>query len=251
MPLKSGVDTKTPVPKQILDMSPETFFNRLNRLLAGDPPEPDDPKTMARLATLGIAPGATFSMSAFAPDVRKAIKDGVPGAIKTMRETVRGEVVNGWQIARHGALRHELRVPRRLDVLRRRRKPGRGRGLSVRHHGRGWQAVQRREQLHAAVQEVGDPACRCVLVVDAVDEDSYFVDNPLNRYALGDRSHLTPDADGGLTLYIQHDSPGKDKESNWLPAPKDAGFKLALRLYSPKKEVANGTWKPPAVKRVG
>ena len=60
----------------------------------------------------------------------------------------------------------------------------------------------------------------------------------------------TSDADGGLTLYIQSDSPGKDKESNWLPAPKDAGFKLALRLYAPKKEVADGTWAPPPVKRV-
>ena len=82
------------------------------------------------------------------------------------------------------------------------------------------------------------------------DDDAYLVANPINRYALGDRSHLKFDADGGLTLYIQSDSPGKDKESNWLPAPKDAGFKLALRLYAPKKEVADGTWAPPPVKRV-
>ena len=68
------------------------------------------------------------------------------------------------------------------------------------------------------------------------DDDAYLVANPINRYALGDRSHLTSDAEGGLTLYIQSDSPGKDKESNWLPAPKDAGFKLALRLDAPKKE---------------
>ena len=61
---------------------------------------------------------------------------------------------------------------------------------------------------------------------------------------------LTFDADGGLTLYVQIDSPGKDKESNWLPAPKDAGFKLALRPYAPKKAVVDGTWAPPLVKRV-
>ena len=59
----------------------------------------------------------------------------------------------------------------------------------------------------------------------------------------------TIDDNGGLTLYIQGDSPGKDKESNWLPAPKDE-FKLAMRLYAPKKEVADGTWEPPAVKRL-
>ena len=65
------------MPKQVLAMSPENFFNRLNRLLVTNPPEPDDPKTMARLATLGIAPGATFHMDAFAPEVRKAIEAGV------------------------------------------------------------------------------------------------------------------------------------------------------------------------------
>ena len=81
------------------------------------------------------------------------------------------------------------------------------------------------------------------------DDDAYLVANPLNRYALGDRSHPPFDADGRLTLYIQGDSPAKDRESNWLPAPKDAGFKLALRLYAPKKEVADGTWAPPPVKR--
>ena len=82
------------------------------------------------------------------------------------------------------------------------------------------------------------------------DDDSYLVANPINRYALGDRSHLASDADGGLTVYIQSDSPGNDKENNWLPAPRDGGFKLALRLYAPKKEVADGTWSPPPVKRV-
>src|SRR5262245_46680260 len=48
----------------------------------------------------------------------------------------------------------------------------------------------------------------------------------------------------------QSDSPGADKARNWLPAPKAGAFKLALRLYVPKKQVANGTWKPPAVQRV-
>ena len=81
------------------------------------------------------------------------------------------------------------------------------------------------------------------------DKDSYLVDNPIDRYALGDRSNMKLGDDGSLTIYIQSKSPGKDKESNWLPAPKDNTFKLALRLYIPKKQVADGTWKPPAVQR--
>ena len=57
--------------------------------------------------------------------------------------------------------------------------------------------------------------------------------------------------DGSLTIYIQSESPGKDKESQLAAAPEGGGFKLALRLYVPKKQVTDGTWKPPAVQRVG
>jgi hypothetical protein len=78
-----------------------------------------------------------------------------------------------------------------------------------------------------------------------------LVDNPIDRYLLN--APMLPqfkrDDDGGLTLYIQNESPGKDKESNWLPAPKD-GFNLVMRLYWPKKPVLDGTWAPPPVKQV-
>jgi hypothetical protein len=73
-----------------------------------------------------------------------------------------------------------------------------------------------------------------------------LVANPINRYLIN--SPMLPglhrDADGGVTLFIQHDSPGKDKESNWLPAP-DGPFVMALRLYWPKAEALNGAWKQP------
>jgi hypothetical protein len=75
-----------------------------------------------------------------------------------------------------------------------------------------------------------------------------FVDNPLNRYAIGDRDALTFGEDGSLTLYIQHDSPGKDKEPNWLPAPTDS-FNLFLRLYWPSQAIGGDGWKPPGVER--
>ena len=76
-----------------------------------------------------------------------------------------------------------------------------------------------------------------------------FVNNPIDRYAIGDRDKLKFNEDGSLTLYVQHESPGKEKESNWLPAPKDS-FNLFMRLYRPKKEILDGSWKPPAVTKV-
>ncbi|HTC30010.1 MAG TPA: DUF1254 domain-containing protein [Candidatus Acidoferrum sp.] len=74
-----------------------------------------------------------------------------------------------------------------------------------------------------------------------------LVANPINRYSLGDRSKLTYAPDGSLTIYIQAQSPGADKESNWLPSPPSGPFNYVVRLYGPKPEVLNGTWKIPGL----
>jgi hypothetical protein len=79
--------------------------------------------------------------------------------------------------------------------------------------------------------------------------DRFFVANPINRYAIGDRTQgLKYNPDGSLDIYIQHSAP-KGKESNWLPAPQ-GDFNLMLRMYMPKPEVLNGTYKLPRVKRI-
>lgn len=74
-----------------------------------------------------------------------------------------------------------------------------------------------------------------------------FNPNPLNRYSLGTKNKtLKRNADGSLTLYVSADSPGKDKESNWLPAP-DGEFSLYIRAYWGKEPIINRTWQPPAI----
>ncbi len=78
-------------------------------------------------------------------------------------------------------------------------------------------------------------------------EHGFLVANPINRYSIGDRTKgLKFAEDGTLTIYLQKQSPGKDKENNWLPAP-DAPFRLVMRLYMPKENVLRGQWSPPAV----
>ncbi len=84
------------------------------------------------------------------------------------------------------------------------------------------------------------------------DASYFFVDNPLNRYTLSARNQLKENDDGSVTLYLQNKSPGKDLESNWLPAP-EGKFVLMMRLYWPREHdpsILDGTWKPPAVKKV-
>ena len=77
-----------------------------------------------------------------------------------------------------------------------------------------------------------------------------LVANPLNRYLINSSmlTDLKTDDDGGLTIYVQHDSPGKEKESNWLPAPRGPFF-AAMRLYWPKDAALNGAWRPPRLQR--
>ncbi|WP_038960315.1 DUF1214 domain-containing protein, partial [Bradyrhizobium japonicum] len=84
------------------------------------------------------------------------------------------------------------------------------------------------------------------------DSNYFFVSNPIDRYSISARQSLKANADGSTDLYIQKDSPGKDKESNWLPAP-DGDFILMMRLYWPTEKnpsIINGSWKIPPVKKV-
>src|SRR5262249_12251933 len=81
------------------------------------------------------------------------------------------------------------------------------------------------------------------------NEHHFFSPNELKRYSLGTKNKgLAFDADGSLTLYVQAKSPGKDKESNWLPAP-DGHFSLYIRSYWPEAAITEGKWTPPPVKR--
>jgi hypothetical protein len=84
--------------------------------------------------------------------------------------------------------------------------------------------------------------------VTMYDADGFQVANPINRFAIGDRDALTFNGDGSLDLYLQHQDPGADKQSNWLPAPRGP-LGVTLRLYAPRPVVLHGHWAPPPIKR--
>ncbi len=81
------------------------------------------------------------------------------------------------------------------------------------------------------------------------DAQSFFVENPINRYNISAWMPLKYNADGSLDIYIQKDSPGKAKESNWLPAAA-GDFSVTLRVYWPKESMIDGSWKAPGIKKV-
>jgi Uncharacterized conserved protein len=84
--------------------------------------------------------------------------------------------------------------------------------------------------------------------VTMYNDKQFFVDNPIRRYAIGDRDDLRRNPDGSLDLYLQHDSPGPDREANWLPAPTGS-FNVLLRCYWPQQPLLDRTWTPPGLRR--
>ena len=255
VPVKPGVDAKTPVPRQLLAMTPETFFARLNALLPANPPYPEDAPVMERIARLGIVPGAEFPWANFDPEVQQAISKGVEAGKTAIREQEAhlGEHVNGWQVAldlgRYGT-KYAYRAAWTFF--------GVGGNLiedacyPLATHRRQRRTARQRPPLHAALRGDQLPPVNAFWSLTMYDAESYLVANAINRYALGDRSGLTYEHGGALTLYIQTDRPDDPrKETNWLPTPSEGRFKVALRLYSPKPEVAEGNWKPPPIARIG
>ena len=77
----------------------------------------------------------------------------------------------------------------------------------------------------------------------------YSAANPINRFAIGDRDPLLFNPDGSLDLYLQHDSPGGDRGTNWLPAPHGP-LGVTMRLYAPRPAVLDASWAPPPVRRI-
>jgi hypothetical protein len=92
------------------------------------------------------------------------------------------------------------------------------------------------------------PPANAFWSITLYDADGFPIANALNRFAVSSWMPFKYNSDGSLDLYFQNASPGKDKENNWLPAPKGL-FNLTMRIYAPKSDVLIGKWNPPSVVR--
>ena len=252
-PLNSTWDMKTPPPVQIANMSAETYFELFATLLKDNPPHELDWNMIEQLKQIGIIPGEDFDFSKLPLKTQEALGRAVVDAQKMIADKAErsGEFVNSWQVAREVMGNYGTSYLQRANIA----LVGLGAnvpedaiypmsvvdGDGVPYNGRN------RYLLHFDKNQL--PPIDAFWSLAMYDADGYFVDNPINRYSIGDRDKLESNSDGSLNIYIQHDSPGKDKESNWLPAPAD-DFNLVIRLYWPRSEILTGEWNPPAVKRV-
>jgi hypothetical protein len=252
-PVAPGIDVKTPPDEQVANMDAAKFFARLNTLMKDNPPANADASALSRFAAIGVAPGTPFDLKSLDPAVAKSVEGSVKSAqakIAANAKNPHGKKVNGWDVmtnlGRYGTnylfrsivalvglganLPEDAIYPRVTEDTD--GQPLNGANRYVVHFPKG--------QL---------PPVNAFWSLTMYNSKQFFAQNPINRYAIGDRDKLKFNDDGSLTINIQHESPGKEMESNWLPAPKDS-FNIFMRLYWPKKEIIDGEWKAPGVERV-
>jgi hypothetical protein len=253
VPVSQGVDLKKPPVEQVAKMDASTFFSRLNALLQVNPPTAADAEAVNRFAAIGVVPGGIFDLKALDAAIVRSLERGArEGLSRIMGEAKKpqGKIVNGWEVMTNvgsygtdylwravvaliglGAnLPEDAIYPRAMKDID--GKPLMG--------TKGYVVEFDKGQL---------PPVNAFWSITMYNSQQFFVKNPIQRFAIGDRDKLKMNDDGSLTLYVQNESPGKDKESNWLPAPTDS-FNLFMRLYWPRDEIVEGIWKMPPVRRI-
>jgi len=234
--------------------SPE-FFNILNFVLQFCPTHPSEKELMARFAKIGVGAGKTFDASKLSPELKKAIEDGMADAwadFASLKKRVdEGEVTSGDVFGTREYLKNNYLYRMGAAVV----------GIFVNSKQEAMYPVYgvdsngqkldgaNRYALRFAPGQL-PPVHAFWLLTMYEMPTSLLVANPLNRYLFNSTMLLQfkRDADDGITFYIQHDSPGADKEANWLPAPTGP-FAMFMRLYWPKAEALEGKWTAPPLKR--
>lgn len=249
-------DMKTSVRKQVNALDINTYFDYLARLMKTNPPTPEDAEIVKSMATIGLVPGQDFDKeqlgfldSAILKTVPKMAQLEMVLYLKKQKKT------NGWLYFTKGVGNFGT------DYLLR----GMGNLL-----GPGWNRPG--DAVYPLSTEDGDghkyngekhnyvihfekgklPPVDGFWSLTMYDKALFLVPNPSKRYNLSQKDTFIYNPDGSVDFYLQAESPGKEKEANWLPAPKGK-FTLILRVYGPSKtppSILDGSWEPPPVKRV-
>jgi hypothetical protein len=249
-----SVDMKTPPVDQVNNMPADKYFSYGAELAKVNPPHVTDWSTITRLKRIGIEPGKSFDFKKASPEVKAALERAVADGLKLMKEKLPtlARVVDGWQMNTDTmGVYGNYYLKRAIVAL-----VGLGANqpndaiypMNVADADGAPMEGTSKYVIHFDKEKL--PPVDAFWSITMYDEGGFQVANPLNRFAIGDRDDLKYNADGSLDIYIQSDSPGKDKESNWLPSPPKGLLGITMRLYAPKTPALDGRWAPPAVKKL-
>lgn len=247
------VDMKTPPLEVVNSMRTADFFKYAAELMKLHSPHLIDWSLVARMRRLGIEPGKRFDFEKLDPAVRETLPSVPADALNVMKWKLptMARIANGWSMNTdtmgvYGAYYLKRAIVAMvglganqpsdaiypLCVADAEGQPLSGENKYVLHFGK--------EDL---------PPVSAFWSITMYDTDGFQVVNPINRFAVTSWMPLTYNADGSLDIYLQNESPGPDKEANWLPAPRGP-MGMTMRLYGPKPEALDGRWNPPPVKRM-
>ena len=244
---------KTPPKVQVESMAISRFFSYAAELLKMQPPHLTDQPIISQMKRIGIEPGKSFEFDKLDPAVQSALKSVPEDALKLMewKFGTLARVTDGWSmntdtmgvygnfylkraiIAREGLganLPEDAIYP--LNLFDDTGKPLDGANKYKIHFEKG-----------------ATPPTNAFWSITLYDSEGYQVTNSLNRFAVSSYMPFRYNSDGSLDLFFQNESPGKDYEPNWLPAPKGP-FNLTMRIYAPKLAVLTDRWNPPAVTKI-
>jgi len=240
-------------PEFVENMDISTFFTVLNEQLALNPPPETDAPALSTMAAIGVGAGKQFDLSVFDSATKTALKALPSVVLNQLRSIVTkgGKHENNWGINRTGVGSYGTDyLLRAIFAL-----VGLGANLNADASYPNCQLDSNGERLDGNKNytlhfEKGQtPPVNAFWSLTIYGPDDFLVDNPIDRYSVGDRSDLRYNADGSLDIYIQHLPPENSKQANWLPSPQGL-FSLTMRIYWPKAAYLDGSWEIPPVNQV-
>ncbi len=252
-------------PKANAELAKTDFFEYVDWVLAQAPAGPEEKEIRAKLAKIGIGPGKTFNFKDLSLEHKAAVLLGLKAGEKKVEEQVAamGKKVNGWSIGAAFGDRDFYKGNWLLRAAAAKAGIFGNDAIEAMYPMTRWmpdgEVLDGGKHNYTLTFPAGQmPPVNAFWSVTMYDgKTQLLIDNPLNRYLINSPmlTNMKKGEDGSLTLYIQKDSPGADKEANWLPAPNGPIY-MVMRLYWPKPEAPSilppgeGTWKPPGIVQV-
>ncbi|MDE1179859.1 DUF1254 domain-containing protein [Paraburkholderia sp.] len=253
-PVDPTVDNVTPPLVQAGKLSGVEMLTRLATLMKRFPAHVNDYPILLRARALGFEPSREWNAASVDSATRDAIDAGAKDAHDDMVKAIKtvGRHIDGWSILVDDTGTYGTSYRHRAVIA----LGGLGANLpadsiyptAFRDADNTLLNGENRYVLHFDKDRL--PPANAFWSLTMYDNQGFQVPNPLNRFSLGSVDPLKYNPDGSLDLYVQHDSPGADKEANWVPTPASGQLGPTLRVYAPRAIALNGDWTPPGFQRV-
>jgi hypothetical protein len=251
---EKGNDLEIARPDQLdepLDIEGLKYFRFANEVLSINHPDEHEKAIINLFSKIHIDPDSDFNLNTIPDNIKKGLKKAIPIAKEVILNQTSnlGENMNGWDLAKvDWGIYGDNYIQRAAVALEQlaTNTPVEALYASGRVDDKG-EKLNGKNKYILKFKKGETPPVNAFWSLTMYDVPNYFlVHNDLKRYAIGDRSGMKYNEDGSLEIYIQNESPGTDKESNWLPAP-GGPFYMLLRMYNPKDEILKGDYSLPPI----